>query len=589
MTRYRSAWILLVCIVLLTGVSHKTFAQGTAFTYQGRLQDGGTNANGSYDFQFTLWDALTGGTQQPQPTPITVTRSNVTVVSGIFTVQLDFGATTFPGADRFLETGARLTGPGVFTILSPRQQITSTPYAIRSTSAGSADTAHNADQLGGIAANNYLQTVTHNLSLFGTGASNAALGVAVPLQLSGNFVGQGIISGINTNSAGAGVYGRSNLTNSGGEFSAGVYGENIGGGNGVYGVSNSNNDGFGGVFGQATNGDGVIGSGGRSGVFGFSTAGNGVTGNSGSTSFAGVSGFNGNTGFGVWGFADNGRAIYGLSANAFAGYFEGKSYFSSNVGIGTTAPGVLLEVRRNGTMASDWQTGQLRISGASDPNRQLNLGYDTSSNLGVIQAGQANIGFRTLSINPFGGSVGIGTISPDQELSVNGNASKSGGGSWLTFSDERLKNITGHFSSGLKAVMQLQPLRYEYRRDNALNLASDGEHVGFSAQAVQKVIPEAVTRNEEGYLLVNNDPIMWSMLNAIKEQQEEIQQQRNQIKKQNEQAIQARALFAAQQQQIRLQKEQAAEQQAMFAAQQRQIDALKILICRSHRRATACK
>jgi len=191
---------------------------------------------------------------------------------------------------------------------------------------------------------------------------------------------------------------------------------------------------------------------------------------------------------------------------------------------------------------------QLRISGASDPNRQLNLGYDTSSNLGVIQAGQANIGFRTLSINPFGGSVGIGTISPDQELSVNGNASKSGGGSWLTFSDERLKNITGHFSSGLKAVMQLQPLRYEYRRDNALNLASDGEHVGFSAQAVQKVIPEAVTRNEEGYLPCHNDPIMWSMLNAIKEQQEEIQQQRNQIKKQNEQAIQARALFAAQQQ-----------------------------------------
>jgi hypothetical protein len=281
MTRYRSAWILLLYIVLLAGVSHKTLAQGTAFTYQGRLQDGGTNANGNYDFQFTLWDALTGGTQQPQPTPITVTRSNVTVVSGIFTVQLDFGATAFPGADRFLETGARLTGPGVFTILSPRQQITSTPYAIRSTSAGSADTAVNADQLGGVAANNYLQTVTHNLSLSGTGASNAALGVAVPLQLSGNFVGQGIISGINTNSAGAGVYGRSNLTNSGGQFSAGVFGENIGGGNGIYGVSNSSNDGFGGVFGQATNGDGVIGSGGRSGVFGFSTTGSGVRGTSG--------------------------------------------------------------------------------------------------------------------------------------------------------------------------------------------------------------------------------------------------------------------------------------------------------------------
>jgi hypothetical protein len=219
----------------------------------------------------------------------------------------------------------------------------------------------------------------------------------------------------------------------------------------------------------------------------------------------------------------------------------------------------------------------------------LNLGYDTSSNLGVIQAGQANIGFRTLSINPFGGSVGIGTISPDQELSVNGNASKSGGGSWPTFSDERLKNITGTFTPGLKAVMQLRPLRYEYRRDNALKLTSDGEHVGFSAQAVQRVIPQAVVRDEKGYLLVNNDPIIWTMLNAIKEQQEEIEQQQHQIKKQNEQAIQARALFAAQQQQIRLQEEHAAQQRAMFVAQQRQIDALKDLICRSHRRATACK
>jgi len=48
------------------------------------------------------------------------------------------------------------------------------------------------------------------------------------------------------------------------------------------------------------------------------------------------------------------------------------------------------------------------------------------------------------------------------------------------------------------------------------------EHVGFVAQEVQKVIPEAVSTNDKGYLLVNNDPILWSMLNAIKEQQKEI-------------------------------------------------------------------
>jgi len=49
------------------------------------------------------------------------------------------------------------------------------------------------------------------------------------------------------------------------------------------------------------------------------------------------------------------------------------------------------------------------------------------------------------------------------------------------------------------------------------------EHIGFVAQEVEKVIPEAVSRNNRGYLLVNNDPILWTMLNAIKQQQAEIE------------------------------------------------------------------
>jgi len=116
-------------------------------------------------------------------------------------------------------------------------------------------------------------------------------------------------------------------------------------------------------------------------------------------------------------------------------------------------------------------------------------------------------------------------------LSVNGDASKLGGGSWQTFSDERLKNIKGRFNSGLRALMQLQPLRYEYKPDNALGLKSEGDHIGFGAQALQKIIPEAVTKNASGYLMVNNDPILWTMLNAIKEQQKEIAELKGQIRK----------------------------------------------------------
>lgn len=53
------------------------------------------------------------------------------------------------------------------------------------------------------------------------------------------------------------------------------------------------------------------------------------------------------------------------------------------------------------------------------------------------------------------------------------------------------------------------------------------EQKGF--WAVQKVIPEAVTENSNGYLMINSDPILWTMLNAIKEQQKEIEQLRGQI------------------------------------------------------------
>src|SRR5438132_7178808 len=147
---------------LLTASS--AHAQGSAFSYQGKLTDAGNPANGTYDLQLTVWDASSGGTQQPQPSPVTVTRTSVLVTSGIFTVQLDFGANAFPGADRFLEIGARPAGGGAFTILSPRQPITATPYAVRSLNASTSDTATNAAQLGGAAASQYVQTTDSRLS-----------------------------------------------------------------------------------------------------------------------------------------------------------------------------------------------------------------------------------------------------------------------------------------------------------------------------------------------------------------------------------------------------------------------------------------
>ena len=199
---------------------------------------------------------------------------------------------------------------------------------------------------------------------------------------------------------------------------------------------------------------------------------------------------------------------------------------SGNVGIGTASPTAKLHVVggvQADTLAINPAYGTLTYAGGIDA-------FDVLAHVGKPLSFGSNDVYDRMVLNT-SGNVGIGTTSPDQKLSVNGDADKTGGNTWLAFSDERLKNIKGNFNSGLKAVMQLQPIRYEYKQDNALGLTSNGEHIGFGAQAVQKIIPEAVTKNSAGYLMVNGDPIMWTMLNAIKEQQKEIEQLKGQIKK----------------------------------------------------------
>ena len=99
----------------------------TSFTYQGRLTDGGSPANGTYDFEFKLYDAASSGT----PVGSTVTEDDVTVTDGLFTVGLDFGSGIFTGDARYLEIGVRQgASAGAFTTLTPRQALTATPYAL---------------------------------------------------------------------------------------------------------------------------------------------------------------------------------------------------------------------------------------------------------------------------------------------------------------------------------------------------------------------------------------------------------------------------------------------------------------------------
>jgi len=102
------------------------------FNYQGQLSDDGVPAGGIYDLRFAIYDSLNGGSPVAGP----LTNSAVGVTNGLFTVELDFGSAVFDGSARWLEIGVRPSGsPNDYSPLSPRQPITSVPYAIRALAA----------------------------------------------------------------------------------------------------------------------------------------------------------------------------------------------------------------------------------------------------------------------------------------------------------------------------------------------------------------------------------------------------------------------------------------------------------------------
>lgn len=166
-------------VVFLTAISG--LAQTTVFTYQGKLTDNAAPQS-VYQMQFALFDAPAGGSQ----IGATISNPSVAVNQGIFSVQLDFGASVFSGADRFLQISVRRNASETYTILSPREKIASSPYSIRTLSAAQADLSLDSNKLGGLEASEYVTTSTVGNSFI----KNAASLQTANFNINGNgFVG----------------------------------------------------------------------------------------------------------------------------------------------------------------------------------------------------------------------------------------------------------------------------------------------------------------------------------------------------------------------------------------------------------------
>lgn len=647
--------LVLPLLVLVVGLARESRAQTTAFNYQGSLKNNGVDANGSYDFEFALYDAATGGTQLGS----TNTRSPVTVTNGVFAVSLDFGS-QFPGAARFLEVRVRQTGGGAFTPLTPRQPMTATPYAIRSLNAASADSV----VVGGVpsGSGNYIQNqnaapqATSNFNISGNGIAGGSLSGNIVNAISQyNLAGGRILSNSGTNNLFAGInagtvnaagvanafYGASaGAANTSGNFNAffgahageftstGSYNAFFGDAAGFNNSTGNENSFFGYQAGQSSTGSsnsffgfqaGTSNSVGiRNSFFGWN-AGNANTDGAANSFFGALAGTNNISGAGNSFFGRGaGQANTNGSANSFFGQDAGSNntvgetnaFFGwaagagnttgggntfvgnttgntnsigsentaigdsagmlsnnltnatalgskaavsqsnslvlgsingtnsatadTNVGIGTTAPGYRLSVTGSvgsgpsqgvAEFASNSLDTGVRIRNFATNGRTWGL-FSSGGATGLCQgcfsiydtnAGQARITIDT------SGNVSIPTLGAAGAIALCRNASNQLS---TCSSSLRYKINVGVFGPGLGLVTRLRPIRFDWK--------DGGMHdLGLAAEDVAAIEPLLVTYNKEGQVEgVKYDRISVVLVNAVKEQQKQIESQQMQIERQ---------------------------------------------------------
>jgi hypothetical protein len=552
-TSLRRRFFLLVILAAFGSVSFVR-AQTTSFTYQGRLTDGATAANATYDMQFKLFDTVSAGNQIGS----TITNGAVLVNNGVFTVSLDYGAAAFSGADRYLEIGVRLAGDAnAYTILAPRQQLTSAVYAIRAGSATNADTATNAStatnatQLGGVVANQYVQTSDARLSdarVPAPGSSNyiqnsAAVQASANFNISGNGTAGGtlsanavnavtqynlggnrVLSVAGTDNTFAGVSAGSANTSSGNSF----FGRSAG----VLNTTGTNNSFFGRAAGNANT------KGGDNSFFGSFTGDSTTEGfaNSFFGQLAGNLNVTGdrNTAIGYRAGMTSGNLVNATAIGAYAKVSQSNSLvlgsfaeFSEpgvdiNVGIGTSAPNARFHIALNHGNIVMGDAGC--ASGAGIGFGSSLAGCTNYSLLGdgantyINRPTGGTIVFRENNVNQMfiapGGAVTINTLGSGGITHVcrNGSNQISDCSSSL-----RYKTNIQPFIGGLSVLNRLRPITFDWKQGGMHDL-------GFGAEEIAAIEPLLVTRNDKGEVEgVKYDRITAVLVNAIKEQQKQIE------------------------------------------------------------------
>jgi hypothetical protein len=221
---------------------------------------------------------------------------------------------------------------------------------------------------------------------------------------------------------------------------------------------------------------------------------------------------------------------------------------SGNVGIGTTSPTEILEVKSSGVNkthlllsgnASDSasirraaDTGGIEMYGGSDWDQGGTLylyGNSSATDPGNIEfmmgTASSQIQFYNVAANPVmvltnSGNVGIGIDNPAYKFQVYIDASNEGHvdatGAWARTSDARYKKNITTLEDSLQKILSLKPVRYD-----SLSEINDeenkGKRIGFLAQDLEKIYPEVVGTDSNGRKSVAYDGLISPIIKAIQE------------------------------------------------------------------------
>lgn len=492
---------MLAAVLLIQFAVFTVYSQTTEFTYQGSLKDGASPANGNYDFEFRLYDAAAGGNQIGLTI---VSRNNVAVTAGIFSVAIDFGVAPpiFPGADRYLDIRVRSAGGGAFTLLAPRGRVSSSPYTIQSLNAATATnatTSTNALQLGGVAANQYVVTTDPRMTDARpptAGSTNYIQNTAELQQFAGFDIG-GIarvrgdltVDGVftanlppnnpnyiqnrssqqslsNFNISGTGT---ANIINATTQY-------NIDGNRVLRATSSST------FLGRDTGS--AITTGFENSFFGSNAGRDNTTGNR-NAFFGQIAGVNNETG--------NRNSFFGADAGALNTTGEYNSFFGSQAGLVNTTGSNNTIIGTFADVASDNLTYATAIGSGA---------VVTSSNR--VQIGRADLDAVRIGLLAAPSATQLCIITATNTFSA-------------CSSSARYKENIKPFFSGLNIVKRLNPITYDW-------IESKETDLGLIAEDVEKVEPLLVTYNHKGETQgVKYDQISVVLINAIKEQQDKIE------------------------------------------------------------------